>query len=252
MKKLFLTFVCVSAFCSAWAQRPLAVPYVLGLLDDHNGRLLAKESGAQSAQLDKFHAIESTLVSYLDSLLMLENKRTPDKIQYSFTTWEKDGCYYCKEFKLLQSKKLSEKINGSYTFKPGKDEGSRAQGLYVGTLKKNLFKTPKERCSFLAGAFARYGSREEHLYKFRLTNSLSKFNAILSELKALRCEVVNVDEKDGEPRVQQISFIPSEELKAYLDKQLRIQTDIQRRKEKFAREHKPGKEAENLFLMNEE
>ncbi|GGK81296.1 hypothetical protein GCM10011405_31320 [Rufibacter glacialis] len=220
---------------------------MLGLIDDYNGRTWWKDNPTESPVLDKFHSTETILVNYLDSLIKETNKRTYDKVQISIEKWEKPNCFYCPEFKRIVSPKLVEQVHAAYSFKWNKEVDEKGYKQLVGLLKPKFFEENQERYSFLAGAYVRYGYRDNEKYTIKLEATGSKFNAIIRELKALRCEIVAVDLKENAPYLQQITFVPTPELKFYLDKQERMLSDILTRKEKFAREKKQNQEGKDLF-----
>ncbi|WP_207430137.1 hypothetical protein [Sabulibacter ruber] len=225
---------------------------MIGLVDDYQGRKWIKDDPNESTFIDKFHATENILYTYLDLLIKEENRRSYDKVQTTFVKWEKPNCFYCHEFKRLLSTRLSEKVNEAYEFKWNKETDPKGNKVYVGTLKPKVFKEDVEKYSFIAGAYVRYGSREEELYTIKFTNSLSKFDAVLRELKAIRCEIEKVDVSDGASVVQQISFKPSKELKVYLDKQEKLRLDILAKKDKFSKEKETENKSYDLFTTSQD
>ncbi|MBC3541651.1 hypothetical protein ACFSC6_02020 [Rufibacter sediminis] len=247
MKKLVFLFLFCGSYLQASAQTPKVVPFVLGLVDDSKGRAWVKDHPQESTLVDKFHSTENNLVTYVDSLIKEENKRTYDKVIASVSTWEKKDCFYCREFKRIQSKKLVEHMNEAYSFKWKDEVDENNYKIYRGVLKPKAFPEDLEKYSFLAGAYVRYGNQEEEKYSLKL-NSKSKFDAILRELKALRCDILKVDIKDGETATQLITFLPTPKLKAYLDKQEPLRLAIQKKKEKFFQERKNS----GLFSTAEE
>ncbi|AKQ45656.1 hypothetical protein TH63_08315 [Rufibacter radiotolerans] len=220
----------------AKAQKVLIEPYVIGLVEDFKGRQWVKDSPKEAIYIDKFHQTEAKLLQYLDSLVTTYNKKTYDKIQLSLENWEQKNCYYCHEFKLMYSDRLADKVNDAYSFKWEKEVNDANQKVYVGTLKTNAFKTPQEKASFLAGAYTRYGLREADTYTYRFSGTRSKFKAILRELEALRCDILEVKLDDETSPIQQISFTPSEQLRPYLEKQDKLRRDILTKKEAVKRE----------------
>jgi hypothetical protein len=252
MKKLFLLLFSFCWFFSAQAQRPTVEPFVLGLLDDYQGRKWSKDDSAQTNLVDKFHATEYLVVKYLDSLITLENKRTYDKVFVKMRNWNQPNCFYCHEFKQMHSAKLAKDLNKHYSFKAQKEADGKGQRILVGTLKRNLFKTPKDRLSFLAGAFVRYGNRENHLYQYKLTGSASKYDVIVKELKALNCSITDEEGMSETSHGQVVTFIPSNELRAYLDKHERLRLAILAKKEMFAKEQRVAFKSYDFFSSHKE
>ncbi|RNI30560.1 hypothetical protein [Rufibacter latericius] len=252
MKKLLLLALLSCCFFPAQAQKILVKPYVLGLVDDFEGRNWAKDNPEENTLVDKFHSTEVSLVTYLDSLIKEENKRTYDKVLITNVKWEKKDCYYCQEFRRIMSKQMVAQMHEAYSFKWKDLEDEKHYKIYTGVLKPKFLEKDQERYSFLAGAYVRYGSNEEDLYSFKLSSSKSKFDAILRELKTLKCTIKKVDVKEGETILQQVTFIPSPNLKAYLDKQERLRLDILRRKEKHFKERNQGQNGTDLFSAGPE
>ncbi|KAA3438269.1 hypothetical protein [Rufibacter hautae] len=249
MKKLLLLAIFSLSLLQVNAQRLTLTPYVLGLVDDSNGRNWIKDDPEESTVVDKFHSAEITLVTFLDSLIKAENKRTYDKIQFTNVKWEKPNCFYCQDFRRIHAKRLVEQMNEAYTFKWKDQVDEKQQKIYTGVLKPKAFATNQEKCSFLAGAFVRYGIIEEDQYSFLLTNSNSKYEAIIRELKALKCNIKDFSQKGEDPVVQKVSFVSTQELKAYLDKQERIRVDILKRKNKLSSERKKAQQESEFFAL---
>ncbi|WP_210464806.1 hypothetical protein [Rufibacter roseolus] len=251
MKKRLLLAVFSLFVLQVNAQKLLVTPYVLGLVDDYNGRNWIKEDPEESTVVDKFHNTEIKLVTFLDSLITAENKKTYNKILFTNVKWEKPDCYYCQDFRRIYAKRLVEQMNEAYSFKWKDQVDAKQQKIYQGVLKPKAFETNQEKCSFLAGAFVRYGVFEEDQYTFLLANTNSKYDAIIRELKALKCNIKDFSQKGEDPVIQKVSFVPTRELKAYLDKQERIRVDILRRKNKLATDRNKEQPGTDLFSTQE-
>ncbi|WP_205504442.1 hypothetical protein [Rufibacter psychrotolerans] len=236
MKKLSPLVLALALVLPAQAQKLLSDFYAIGFVDDFGGRKWVKADPVEMVVVDRFHTTETGLVQFLNKVIELENKRTFDKVATSLENWETQNCYYCHEFKRLHSKRLTEKINDAFTFKGGREEDAKGNKILVGTLREKAFKTLEEKASFLAGAYVRYGFQAGGKYGIRLTKSLSKFDAVVRELKTLGCEVHEVTQAAEGSASQLVTFTPSKELRPYLDQQEKLRQSIAAKKEQFSRE----------------
>lgn len=165
--------------------------FILGTLSDYMGRFAYVN---KQSQIDRYHAYEKPLMDYLDDLIqkefMIEIKPIPDKIA--------DPSLY-----ETYSSKLSLIIN-SYFKRPY---------LILDSLKNQ----PELNRSYLAGKYYRYGRKiNDSIYSIQLANS-ADHKVIDSLFKRDGCTKIHFKYLDNVPAQFIYYFIPTSELKKYLD-----------------------------------
>ena len=192
---------------------------LLGTLDEYMGRRL---TGEDDVKVDRYYPYEGGIASVIYTLF---KKKYPD-LEY---TMEASG------HKKLLSKKLSVKVNNYFLLE--QKNGSRTLinnqwvPIYNGNLKEDVFKSDKQRCSYLAGAFLRYGRVQgDSVRIIHFANSGGKVEVCEKLLKQLGCKDIKFLSEDRIPRSNTFSFVPTKKLEAFLQKamKLRKETPIQK------------------------
>lgn len=204
--------------------------FLLGTLLDYMGR---DKTYKNPDVIDNYYKGENSLVGYIVKLFsdespgfvieknkypynsvtdILKSKKIAERIN-SFYDFNKGGGFKLdSSFYKLRAKEYREKMDDFYKSTVSKDT------VYNGTLKTNLFKTKLQKISFVIGAYARFGELNEMRYSMRMVNSVRKYDYCLAILKELKCK--KIEKKITEnliPTSQIVYFIPSRELKMYLD-----------------------------------
>lgn len=165
--------------------------FILGTLSDYMGRFAYVN---KQSQIDRYHAYEKPLMDYLDKIIqkefMIEIKPIPDKIP-------EPSLYE------TYSSKLSFIIN-SYFKRPY---------LILDSLKKQ----PELNRSYLTGKYYRYGRKiNDSIYSIQLANS-ADHKVFDSLLRREGCTKIHFKYLDNVPAQFIYYFIPTSELKKYLD-----------------------------------
>ena len=207
---------------SSWHSKPPVIiepqAYMLGAVKDYLGRSSVRVSGKLQLpnKVDEFHDTEQPLLDYVARLLETNG------YLYSIIRRHQENCTNCHEFQTLESEQLAKQINNCYSFRfdsKGWDEQERVIKVYHGRLIAPRLRDRRSKLSFLAGAYARYGSHRDSVYTIMLGNSTSKYNLITHQLNTLRCRIEANEIIAGVPTAQKIRFVPTVELRAYLDEQ---------------------------------
>lgn len=200
--------------------------FLLGTLNDYMGREKYKEI---VNRVDEYSQNNKSLVFFLDSIFQ---DKYPDLI---LTTNEKTARLE------LQSKSLSQKINDFYFYKPSGRGAFNGEAdietlnldsikntpdfyttyfdtIYTGHIKGDIFKNDTERLSFIAGAYIRFGGKNDSIYYISIANSISKVRVATEQMKELRCTNVEyVMKKNYIPVEHTVYFTPTDEMKNYFD-----------------------------------
>jgi hypothetical protein len=200
--------------------------FLLGSLNDYMGREKYKEI---VNRVDEYAQNNKSLVFFLDSIFQ-------DKHQdLKLITNEKTGRFE------LESKELAQKMNDYYFFKPsgrGAYCGEVDLGtlnldsitntpdfyttyfdtIYTGRIKGDIFKNDTERLSFIAGAYIRFGGKNDSIYFISVDNSISKVKEVTEQLKEMKCTNVEYSMKKGYiPVGHTVYFTPTDKLKKYFN-----------------------------------
>ena len=169
--------------------------FILGTLSDYMGRFTYVD---KPSQIDRYYAYEISLMDYLEQIIQrefkIEIKTTPD-------TLPKVSLY--ETF----SPKLSLIIN-SYFKKPY---------LILDSLKNQ----PELNRSYLTGKYYRYGRKiNDSIYSIQLANS-ADHKVFDSLLRREGCTKIHFKYLDNVPAQFIYYFIPTLELKKYLDSMIK-------------------------------
>ena len=202
--------------------------FLVGTLNDYNGRKLYKKN---RGIVDNYYFYEAQLFQSVNSLF---ESTYPD-----LKTTEHENGFQ------IHSKILAEKIESFYSYHPsgamvynGEDDLSTLDldslvdspefyinnfdTVYMGTLKKDIFKTDGQKASFITGAYVRYGWKADSQYHIKLYNAQNKMSVLNDLLRHLGCADVNQKiNEEHIPASQTISFTPTKRLKEYLEKYAR-------------------------------
>ena len=202
--------------------------FLLGTLDDYMGRETYKHI---ANRVDAYYQNNKSLVVYICSIFKEEY---PDLI-YKTNSYNNDRLD-------LLSKSLAQKMNNFYDFKfmgggkyIGKEDIKTLRldtimknkslfytyfdSTYIATLKKDIFKNDVERLSYIAGAYQRYGGKEDSVFTITMANSTSKAKVVAEQLKELKCINVSFVEKTEIciPCRNAVYFTPTDILKKYFE-----------------------------------
>lgn len=237
MKNIILLILVLSFFgCDRQENISIENDYFLvGTLSDYMGREKYKKV---EERVDKYSQSKKQLCLAIDSIFKTSN---PD-IEFSSSVHKISKR---DEFE-LHSKTLTEKIESFYSYKPsgrmvynGEEEFEKLNldslteipdfystyfdTIYTGSLKINVFETEKQKVSFVTGAYVRYGWNTDSLYQIRVFNSVSKVRILNDLLKELGCDNVDYEIKKGYiPTGHTVSFIPTDQLKDYFEKYIKL------------------------------
>jgi hypothetical protein len=204
--------------------------FLIGTLSDNMGRQKFKKV---EERVDQYFPSEKQICLTIDSIF---NNKYSD-LEFSSSLNESSK----KEIYELHSKKLAKKIDAFYSYEAfggmayiGEEDitklnldsltktkdfySTNFDTIYTGKLKLNLFKTDKQKESFITGAYARYGWQSDSLYHIKIYNSNSKMRILNELLKDIGCTNVNYEIKKNIPTVHTVSFIPTEKLEDYFEK----------------------------------
>lgn len=134
----------------------------------------------------------------------------------------------------LKSKELTQEINKLFEFKfddgfcsDSEDEkGELIDSAFVGKIKTEIFKTKKQKISYIVGAYVRHGIKSDKRYYMNIANSLSTFPACMKLLKELGCKNIESKIVESIPYNYKIWFTPTEELKGYLSKYMFLRNNL--------------------------
>ncbi|WP_157547634.1 hypothetical protein [Hymenobacter sp. DG25A] len=173
-------------------------------------------------RIDSFYQDEQPLIDVLGTMLR------SDHYAFKLAPNYQANCLNCHEFTILTSPRLAAQLNSSYRFQRiGWDEDENK--TYMGQLSKPRLYNDQARLSFVAGAYARYGSHQADSFFISLANSTSKYSLLLKSLKQLGQEQIVANMRPGVPVSQRIAFVPEGKLRQYLQAQNPIVDSIQAR-----------------------
>lgn len=232
MNKLLLLYFLLSLILTSYqpntAHDPIdKVCFLVGTLNDYNGRDKYKEI---DNRIDRYYQSEKPLYSAVDSMFRttfpdLKKKvvelKEPKRIVfelYSKSLADKIGKYY--NYTPSGSMHINADLDtiSHYNHKVMSELLQTADRIYSGRLKENMFKTDKQKYSFITGAFVRYGTHNDSTYYIRVYNSLSKVRVLSKLLKEMKCKNVEYKIKKGYiPTAHTVYFSPTSKMKDYFD-----------------------------------
>lgn len=183
--------------------------FLIGTLSDFKGREQVFSQGINDTYFERvdIYAQQEKRIAYLVNFLFKE--------EYPDIQFNNNGPLRRLQ---IHSSALSKLIDSYYTYQPVENSTTQDEGMHIGSIDIERFKTPKQKLSFLAGAYLRYGSikhndsMEEPQYIYDIANSLSKTKVCEAFLAELGC--TNIQEVTNEymPTKKEILFIPSEQI----------------------------------------
>jgi hypothetical protein len=178
--------------------------FLVGTLDDYGGHsqtFTASVDSSHYQMVDIYFQEEKPLASLINNLykdtfsdLHITNNQAPKGIN-------------------LYSRILAKIIDGYYDYKPSRSYTLYGDTVYTGYLKKYKIASERQKRSFLAGVFLRYGSKTEisGTYCIAMANSVSKAELSKSFLEELGCSDIQYDiKKENIPVGYLLLFKPSD------------------------------------------
>lgn len=129
----------------------------------------------------------------------------------------------------MYSPVLSARIDEYYNYKSSGIRTMQRDTVYYGELKENIFKTDKQKLSFLLGAFLRFGmcqTKEDKTeedtkclrYRILTANAPSKAKMCVELLKEIGCEDVEyISNKNYIPVSHLVVFTPSHKIQEVIE-----------------------------------
>jgi len=236
MKNLIIFILILSLF-SCDKKEKISIDneyFLIGTLSDYMGR---EKYEKEIERVDKYYQSEKQLCLAIDSIF----KKTYPDLVFSSSVHKISK----KDEYELHSKKLAKKIESFYTFKySGRGTAKKFidfdsmnidslvktgnfiekyyDTIYEGSLKSKVFETEKQKLSFITGAYVRYGSQVDSLYRIRVFNSSSKVKILDELLKDIGCTNVDYDIKQTIPTGHTVSFIPTNKLEDYFERYIKL------------------------------
>lgn len=195
--------------------------FFYGTLSDYTGR---QKCTKYFEDVDHYYPYEKDLMYY----------------NYEYLKEQYPNLWIDTETQTLKSKELTEEINKLFVFDfddgfctDRQDEkGDYIDSSFVGKIKTEIFKTKKQKISYIVGAYVRYGVKSDKGYRINIANSLSTFPACMKLLKELGCKNIKSKIVENIPYNYNIWFTPTTEVKAYLSKYMFLRNTLQSKLEK--------------------
>lgn len=198
-----LVFTCKAQFNSTLYDKEA---FLIGTLDDYLGyqRTFNAESDSFYYQkVDIYSKDELKTALFIDSLF---NSKYTDI--YLIDNGAPKGIK-------LYSSTLSKRIDKYFEYKTSGSRTMQGDTIFYGLIKKDMFKTNKEKLSFLLGVFLRYGHNDNRIVT---SNSTSKAAVCADILKEFGCEDVEYTIKKGYiPVGHIITFKPSQKIQKVIE-----------------------------------
>lgn len=205
--------------------------FLVGTLDDYMGR--SKFSKIED-RVDEYYKYELDLTLKIDSLF---RSNYPDF-----------GITFSKDTNRIEiySAQLSQKMNSYYSFKPAGSMTMEGDSVYYGILSVDRFETDEQKLSFLTGVYVRFGvdtsfissdlkPANDSTFCIRIGNSVSKAKTCVALLTEMKCQV-NYKILQNIPRIHQVYFTPTQELKNYLKEMMYLRRKLGDRFEETLKE----------------
>ena len=171
--------------------------FLLGTLDEYLGRRIREP---KDVFVDAYYPHEGFVVRVLDSLFKTEYPDLKCNVEPS-------------GHMNLYSKELAYKVNEYFGIEGEKAEKDSFTGA---KLNKDVFKTDKQRYSYLAGVFLRYGTILKDDFKIRFANAGGKVEICKMLFEELKCTGVEFEHLKAIPASNTFSFTPKGKLEVYL------------------------------------
>ncbi|WP_299016908.1 hypothetical protein [uncultured Polaribacter sp.] len=232
MKKIIVFILALLLFsCQQKEKTPLdKYAFAVGTLGDYMGR---EKHETEKDLVEKYHPSEKKLYTKMDA--MFQNLYTDLKL----TIFENNKTDYIRYE--LRSKKLKDTLDAYYTYKySGRGTAKKYidfdavnidsliksknfiqenyDSIFVGSLKSNVFKTNKQKLSFITGAYVRYGSQLDSLHQISVANSTSKVKTLEILLNDIGCTNVVYEVRPAIPYGHKVLFKPTLKLTSYFEK----------------------------------
>lgn len=199
--------------------------YLLGSLEDYMGRTYPKNNPKQWSYINTLQQDRIGEIKRIEEVTGVKVKKKN----------KEKGCDNCQELYVLKSFSRAKKINSFYDFNKnriGRDLLGFA--FYTGQLKcdKILNATRAQQISFLAGQFLTAGEKTENAYQLTLYNAPIRYECLIQLLRKLDCKITLEEQVQRIPVGYYITFVPNDEIKKVLDKELLIKKSFADKTEK--------------------
>jgi hypothetical protein len=214
VKKLFLFFLIINTI-SFKTQEIDKTYYLLGAVDEYMGRSYEMKNPNWKGFLLKIHDNDSLQIKRIETITEIK----PKKINIEFYN----------EWNFFFSEELEKNINSYFNFK--KNKFKQENNYYLNTGKLNVEKVLKasenQYLSYLLGVFLLHGKinkADDGLYEISISNASYKFQVLKKIIPKLNAYFAKEEIWYKTPVTFHIKFMPNEELKNLLDKELTYQT----------------------------
>lgn len=188
--------------------------FLIGTLSDYGGREQVFTAGVDDTYFERVDVYTQTDKKVAHLIYFLFKEEHPDL--------GLDNNATSRRFR-LHSSTLSKLIDSYYNYTASDSKTAQGEAICIGTIDSDKIETDKQKLSFLAGAYLRFGaikhndSMEEPQYIYDIPNSLSKAEICVEFLKDLGCK--NVQELTNEylPTKKEILFTPSERIEKMIE-----------------------------------
>jgi hypothetical protein len=214
MKKIVLFFLIINSI-SFKTQEIDKTYYLLGAVDEYMGRSYEMKNPNWKGFLLKIHDNDSLQIKRIETITEIK----PKKINIEFYN----------EWNFFFSEELEKNINSYFNFK--KNKFKQENNYYLNTGKLNVEKVLKasenQYLSYLLGVFLLHGKinkADDGLYEISISNASYKFQVLKKIIPKLNAYFAKEEIWYKTPVTFHIKFMPNEELKNLLDKELTFQT----------------------------
>ncbi|WP_298764099.1 hypothetical protein [uncultured Polaribacter sp.] len=232
MKKIVVLIGLISLLGYQQKEESLLDKYcfVVGTLRDYMGR---EKYNSEKDLVDQYHPSEKKIYKAIEAMFqksypdlklnVYENKKT-DYIRYqlrsknlkdtldNFYNFTYSGRGRARKYIDFDAINIDSLIKNKHFFQENYDT------IFEGSLKQEIFKTKKQKLSFITGAYVRYGSQLDTLHQISLANSTSKVKVLEELLKDIGCTDVVYEIRKAIPYGHKVRFKPTKSLKNYFEK----------------------------------
>lgn len=239
MKSLILSFLLLSFVSVCCIQRVENLDlnneyFLIGTLRDYMGREKYPEI---ENRIDRYYQHEKKLCWSIDSMF----KESYPDLRFSskkHPTTQKD------EFE-LHSELLAREIENFYYYQPSGRHAYSGEAnpqeanlnslaytkdflitqfdtIFAGRLRSDVFKTERQKMSFITGAYVRYGGGNDSTHYISVFNSTSKVRVLDKLLQEVGCTNVAYRINDHIPVGHTVYFIPTDKLRSYFGRYMNL------------------------------